>query len=119
MKLETYREIIRQISDKPRTIGLTIMGEPLINKRIVEFVRIGKAAGHTIGLTTNATLLDEAISEQLLSAGLDSLLNVGVAGVIVGPVVMSLFVASARIYEREREGDLTDAAAEESPQGPP
>jgi predicted PurR-regulated permease PerM len=27
----------------------------------------------------------------------------GVAGVIVGPVVMALFVASARIYERERE----------------
>ena len=26
----------------------------------------------------------------------------GVAGVIVGPVVMSLFVATARIYERER-----------------
>jgi pyruvate-formate lyase-activating enzyme len=73
MKLETYREIIRQISGKPRTIGLTIMGEPLINKRVVEFVRIGKAAGHTIGLTTNATLLDEAMSEQLLSAGLDNL----------------------------------------------
>jgi predicted PurR-regulated permease PerM len=29
----------------------------------------------------------------------------GVAGVIVGPVVMSLFVASARIYERERDAD--------------
>jgi predicted PurR-regulated permease PerM len=27
----------------------------------------------------------------------------GMAGVIVGPVVMSLFVATARIYERERE----------------
>ncbi len=30
----------------------------------------------------------------------------GVAGVIVGPVILSLFVASARIYEREREQDL-------------
>jgi predicted PurR-regulated permease PerM len=30
----------------------------------------------------------------------------GVAGIIVGPVTMSLFVASARIYEREREHDL-------------
>jgi predicted PurR-regulated permease PerM len=27
----------------------------------------------------------------------------GIAGVIVGPVIMSLFVASARIYERERD----------------
>jgi predicted PurR-regulated permease PerM len=30
----------------------------------------------------------------------------GIAGVIVGPVTMSLFVASARIYERERTADL-------------
>jgi organic radical activating enzyme len=73
MKIETYKEIIRQISDRPRAIGLTIMGEPLINKRIVEFVRIGKAAGHFMGLTTNATLLDEEISRKLLTAGLDSL----------------------------------------------
>jgi predicted PurR-regulated permease PerM len=42
----------------------------------------------------------------------------GVAGVIVGPVTLSLFVASARIYEREREHDLaglTSAGTEESP----
>ena len=29
----------------------------------------------------------------------------GIAGVIVGPVIMSLFVATARIYERERDYD--------------
>ncbi|HEX8796685.1 MAG TPA: AI-2E family transporter [Polyangiaceae bacterium] len=34
----------------------------------------------------------------------------GIAGVIVGPVIVSLFVAAARIYERERETE------EESPQ---
>jgi predicted PurR-regulated permease PerM len=33
----------------------------------------------------------------------------GIAGVIVGPVVMSLFVASARIYERERDADPASA----------
>ena len=43
----------------------------------------------------------------------------GVAGVIVGPVVMSLFVASARIYEREREGDLADVPTEDPLQRPP
>jgi predicted PurR-regulated permease PerM len=32
----------------------------------------------------------------------------GLAGIVVGPVVMSLFVASARIYERERERDLPE-----------
>jgi predicted PurR-regulated permease PerM len=35
----------------------------------------------------------------------------GVAGVIVGPVIMSLFVATARIYERERENDMQAASA--------
>ncbi len=42
----------------------------------------------------------------------------GVAGVIVGPVTLSLFLASARIYEREREHDLaglTSGEIEESP----
>jgi predicted PurR-regulated permease PerM len=33
----------------------------------------------------------------------------GVAGVIVGPVIMSLFVASARIYEREREAEVNES----------
>jgi predicted PurR-regulated permease PerM len=34
----------------------------------------------------------------------------GIAGVIVGPIIMSLFVATARIYEREREreGDAAE-----------
>jgi len=32
----------------------------------------------------------------------------GIAGIIVGPVIMSLFVATAHIYERERETDLSD-----------
>jgi predicted PurR-regulated permease PerM len=35
----------------------------------------------------------------------------GVAGVILGPVVMSLFVASARIYERERDLDPAPSVA--------
>ena len=37
----------------------------------------------------------------------------GVAGVIVGPVTLSLFLASARIYEREREQDLADLTSDE------
>jgi predicted PurR-regulated permease PerM len=30
----------------------------------------------------------------------------GIAGVVVGPVVVSLFVAAAHLYERERAKDL-------------
>jgi predicted PurR-regulated permease PerM len=39
----------------------------------------------------------------------------GVAGLIVGPVIMSLFLATARIYEREREDDLQHADTELPP----
>jgi predicted PurR-regulated permease PerM len=39
----------------------------------------------------------------------------GVAGVIVGPVVMSLFVATARIYERERHDEATVVGRSEPP----
>jgi predicted PurR-regulated permease PerM len=38
----------------------------------------------------------------------------GVAGVIVGPVIMALFVASARIYERERDAELDGATTGEA-----
>jgi predicted PurR-regulated permease PerM len=41
----------------------------------------------------------------------------GVAGVIVGPIALSLFVASARIYEREREQDLAALNAVELTSG--
>lgn len=42
----------------------------------------------------------------------------GVAGVIVGPVTLSLFVASARIYEREREHDLATVTSVETAESP-
>jgi predicted PurR-regulated permease PerM len=42
----------------------------------------------------------------------------GVAGVIVGPVIMSLFVASARIYERERDLEVTSDERAASPSPP-
>jgi predicted PurR-regulated permease PerM len=44
----------------------------------------------------------------MLVAILGGMSAFGIAGIVVGPVIMSLFVASARIYERERETDLDD-----------
>lgn len=40
MSLETYSRILDEISDKPRSIGLNQMGEPLLNKSICEFVAL-------------------------------------------------------------------------------
>jgi wyosine [tRNA(Phe)-imidazoG37] synthetase (radical SAM superfamily) len=71
MPLNVFAEIMNQISDKPRILGLTMMGEPLINKNIATFVRMAKERKHYVALTTNATLLTEKMSNDLLKAGLD------------------------------------------------
>ena len=71
MPLDLYTRIIEQISDRPRSLLLTILGEPLLHPRILDFVTIAKSAGHHVGLITNATKLTPQVSTALLDAGLD------------------------------------------------
>lgn len=73
MSFLTYKNIIDQVSDKKRYIGLNQLGEPLLNKNIVHFVEYAKKYRHFTHLTTNATLLNRVISADLLEAGLDSI----------------------------------------------
>ena len=73
MPLDLYRRIIEQISDRPRSVLLTIMGEPLLHPRILDFVRLAKAAQHHVGLITNGTKLTRDVSTALLDAGLNYL----------------------------------------------
>jgi sulfatase maturation enzyme AslB (radical SAM superfamily) len=91
MPLATFERIIEQISDKPRVIGLTMMGEPMINKNLVQFVQIAKARGHYVAMTTNGTLLNEAKAKALLEAGIDMM-------------KISFDGASKETYERIRIG---------------
>lgn len=49
------------------------LGEPLLNKRIGDYVAKTKAAGFTCGLASNGALLDERRSAAVLDAGLDSI----------------------------------------------
>jgi hypothetical protein len=73
MSVATFDRIVDQISDKPRTIGLTMMGEPTLNKHLVYFVRKARERGHYVAMTTNGTLLDEKKSRELLAAGLNNM----------------------------------------------
>lgn len=50
------------------------MGEPLLNKNIVNYIKIAKENGHKVGLTTNATLLSSELSKQLIDSGLDKII---------------------------------------------
>ena len=71
MSLETFCRILGEIADKPRKLHLNIMGEPLLNKSISEFVALSKKAGHNVSLTTNGTLMNDVIARKLLIAGID------------------------------------------------
>jgi len=71
MSPETFRRVLDGISDRPHSIFLNQMGEPLLNKSICEFVALAKAAGHTVAITTNGTLMREDVARGLLSAGID------------------------------------------------
>jgi radical SAM protein with 4Fe4S-binding SPASM domain len=50
------------------------MGEPLLNPNIVDFIKKTKAKGHKVELTTNASLLNRDLAEQLVNSGLDKII---------------------------------------------
>lgn len=91
MAPRTFQRILDAIADAPRTLWLNQLGEPLLNKHLVAFVRSAKAAGHHVGFTTNGTLLDEVKSTALLDAGLDH-------------IVFSVDGATRETFERIRIG---------------
>jgi radical SAM protein with 4Fe4S-binding SPASM domain len=49
-------------------------GEPLMNPKIFEYIRLAKQKIPNLGLSTNATLLNDKNQEQLLESGLDTLI---------------------------------------------
>jgi MoaA/NifB/PqqE/SkfB family radical SAM enzyme len=78
MDMDTYYLIIEQMKAFPRPVkllSLTGQGEPLINKNIAEMVKLAKQAGvaKRIEILTNAALLTNDMSDQLINAGLDGL----------------------------------------------
>ena len=96
MSLEIYRRIMDQISDRPRSILLTILGEPLLHPRIVEFITLAKERGHHVALITNGTKLTRALACRLLDARLDVL-------------TMSIDGFTKQTYESLRVGAKHDA----------
>lgn len=75
-----FQKVLDAVSDTPRSVSLNQMGEPLLHGNIVEYVRLAKARGHQVSLTTNATKLSEDLGERLLLAGLDQM-TVSIDGV--------------------------------------
>jgi MoaA/NifB/PqqE/SkfB family radical SAM enzyme len=91
MSVEIFEQsLVRAIELRERTlpeldadlhIALCGLGEPLLNREVVSFVRRVREEGFYCSLSTNGALLDEARSEALLEAGLQQIdINVGEEG---------------------------------------
>ena len=72
MSLEKFKSLKKYFKDA-KNISLSGMAEPLINKNIVEFIRIIKeeSPGCAVSIFSNARLLTRELSEELIDVGLD------------------------------------------------
>jgi len=68
-----YREVVKDVSGLDVVVSLCGLGEPLINKNTVDFVRKVKAAGFKCSMSSNGALLTEEKANALLDAGLDEI----------------------------------------------
>ncbi len=69
---DDFLRIVEQFPDMQRAV-LHGIGEPLINRDLPRMIAHLKARGVTVLFNTNATLLTEAWSRQLLASGLDEM----------------------------------------------
>ncbi len=91
MKPALFKKIIEEAAPELEFAYLHHLGESLFHGQIGELIRTGRASGAAMGLSTNATFLDERKGRALLENGLDFL-------------VVSIDGASAESYERARVG---------------
>lgn len=99
MKMGLYKKIIDEVADYLELVYLHGLGEPLFHPGIFEMVKYAKKKGLSVGISTNATLLDKEKSRQLLSSGLDYL-------------IIALDAATAETYRRVRGGENFDQVIE-------
>lgn len=76
MEWELYEKIICDLKEFPhplKMMRLTANGEPLVNKRLPDMIRLAKETGVTehIEIVTNGSLLNPVLNRELVDAGLD------------------------------------------------
>ena len=80
MDMALFSRIMDGIGMGLSLVYLQGWGEPLMSPNMAEMIRLVKErSGAEVGLTTNGTLLEEEMTEQLLDAGLD-IVGVSFAG---------------------------------------
>lgn len=71
MEFELYQKIISEAKWFAYDINLCHRGESLFHKRIIDMIVLAREAGLKTRLHTNATIMDEEMSRELLHSGLD------------------------------------------------
>ncbi len=71
MPLALFKEIIDQIKDHTSTIVIALHGESLLHPHFIDMVCYAKRNGIKVSLNTNATLLTQNMSHQILSSGIN------------------------------------------------
>ena len=95
MDLELFEKVVDQGRASVREINLFFRGESLIHPRCADMVRVCAERGIVAHVNTNATLLDEARSRDLLDAG-------------VGKLTVSFDGWDRESFERMRKGARFD-----------
>jgi MoaA/NifB/PqqE/SkfB family radical SAM enzyme len=95
MSDELFSKITKEISEhsnEVRRVHLYRDGEPLLDKKLPQKVKMMKEAGvREVGISTNIALLSEKKSADLLEAGLDS-------------IILSIDSLRSEVYEKIRLG---------------
>lgn len=74
MSFGLFRQITDQIKASAKTILLYFTGEPLLHKKIIEMIKLcKKETKANVIVSTNATVLDSGLSQELIGSGLDTL----------------------------------------------
>jgi len=91
MDMSLYKRVIKECGDNHLpSIKLNFRGEPIINKNLVEMVKLAKEAGIIeVQFNTNGVALNENLSNDLIEAGLDR-------------VKFSIDGATPEVYEKIR-----------------
>lgn len=74
MSMQTYKTVVDEVGDSLYHINLNGMGEPTLNKQIVEMVEYSKKKDIYVDLYTNFQLQDQKMIEGLITSKLDAVL---------------------------------------------
>ncbi|GAB6170500.1 radical SAM/SPASM domain-containing protein [Clostridium carnis] len=70
MDIESFKYIIKEVKPYTKHIYFHLMGEPLLNKNIKEFLEIANINGLKVNITTNGTLINDLKDKLIYSKGL-------------------------------------------------